>query len=393
MEKLRGWLEHMNTVEPEVGRMVDEADAADVCGAFRIVLPCIASAELLNILLMVCVDGWLRSASRRVYFTLYVSLFAASVACFLYLHVHRGDVQTRPRAILNGQVVYVTFLCLWGTFVTLYDQRATENVSVYVTLVMAVAVLARFRPMQSVCVLGASQLVLLLFFTRFQPERVNNTGNYLNTTFMCVTAIAIACTRYGYRVSEMRSRLIMTRQKEEIERINDRLRYLVDTDELTGLSNRRVLDGALPALFGRCRDEGRPFATLMIDIDDFKAFNDAHGHQMGDRCIREVAEVLRRAVQEVGERLVVRYGGEEFALFAADIDEPRAARLADEICAHVRGLCIEGREGMCYDAVRVSVGWHWGVPGPEARVSEAIARADHALYEAKEGGKDRAVQG
>ena len=98
-------------------------------------------------------------------------------------------------------------------------------------------------------------------------------------------------------------------------------------------------------------------------------------------------------MQEVGERLVVRYGGEEFALFAADIDEPRAARLADEICAHVRGLCIEGREGMCYDAVRVSVGWHWGVPGPEARVSEAIARADHALYEAKEGGKDRAVRG
>lgn len=393
LKNIREWFSRVGAVEPEVGRMVDEADASDVCAAFRIVLPCISAAELLNVLLLAFDGGWLRSTSRRVYFTLYVSLLAASVACFLFLHVHRGDVKTRPRLILNGQVVYVAFLCLWGTFVTLYDQHATENVSVYVTLVMAVAVLARFRPPQSICVLGISQLLLLIFFTRFQTQPVNNTGNYLNTTFMCVTAIAISCTRYGFRASEMRARLIMTRQNEEIERINARLRYLVDTDELTGLSNRRVLDGALPALYDRCRAEGRPFTTLMIDIDDFKAFNDTYGHQMGDRCIREVAEVLRRAVQEIGDRLVVRYGGEEFALFAADIDEARAARLAEEICAHVRGLCFEGREGMCYDAVRVSVGWHWGVPGEGTRVSEAISRADHALYEAKKGGKDRAVRG
>ena len=73
MKKIRDWFARVSAVEPEVGRMVDEAEAADVCAAFRIVLPCISAAELLNVLLLALDGGWLRSASRRIYFTLYVS--------------------------------------------------------------------------------------------------------------------------------------------------------------------------------------------------------------------------------------------------------------------------------------------------------------------------------
>lgn len=393
MEKIKEIWNKFNDVEPEVTQIVDAEDARDVCAAFKIILPFIAAAELVNVIILFTVRGGLITPSRQVYLAMYLSLFAFSVAAYLFFFVHRDDAQARARLILNGQAVYVLFLCLWGTFITLYDQRVTENVSVYVTLVMAVAVLARLRPVQSVCIFGLSQMLLLVFFTRFQPEAVNNTGNYLNTTFMAITAIAIASTRYAYKADEIRARLIMTRQKEEIERINARLRYLVDTDELTGLSNRRVLDGPLPALYERCMREGISFTTLMIDIDDFKAFNDAHGHQMGDRCIREVAEVLRRAGQEFDDALIVRYGGEEFAFFTAGLTQQRAAKLADELCAHMRGLCLRDGKGLFYDAVRVSVGWHWGIPSADGRVAAEISRADHALYEAKKSGKNRSVQG
>ena len=390
MDKLRRLMGHVKGIEPEIAHLVEASDMRDVRATFYVALPFIAFAELINAVLLLTALGGLSTTARKVYFALYVSLFAASVACLLYLLLHRHD-DAHPRRVLNAHLLYVVFLCLWGTFLTIYDQRASENVSVYVTLVMAASVIERMTPRQSVCVLGISQVLLLLFFRTFQPEPVNNLGNYLNTSFMCLTAILISCSRYAYKVDEIRSMQIMTRQKEEIERINARLRYLVDTDELTGLSNRRVLDTELPALFDRCCEQSRPFSALMIDIDDFKAFNDTYGHQVGDRCIHEVAEVLRRAAQEFEERLLVRYGGEEFAVFLACISRDRTAVLADDLCRRVRALCLQTDQGTCYDAVRVSIGWSWCIPGPDVRVSDAISSADRALYRAKREGKDRAV--
>lgn len=390
MDRLRRLLGHVKGTEPDITRLVEESDMRDVRATFYVALPFIAVAELINAVLLLTALGGLSTTARRVYFALYVSLFAASVACLLYLLLHRRDDE-RPRRILNAHLLYVLFLCLWGTFLTIYDQRASENVSVYVTLVMAASVIARMTPLQTVCVLGASQALLLAFFRTFQPEPVNNLGNYMNTSFMCLTAILISCSRYASKVDEIRSLQVMTRQKEEIERINARLRYLVDTDELTGLSNRRVLDAELPALFERCREQRRPFAVLMADIDDFKAFNDTYGHQVGDRCIHEVAEVLRRAAQEFEERLLVRYGGEEFAVFVSGVSRDRIAVLADDLCRRVRALCLQTEQGTCYDAVRMSIGWSWCIPGPDARVSDIISSADRALYRAKREGKDRAV--
>ena len=87
----------------------------------------------------------------------------------------------------------------------------------------------------------------------------------------------------------------------------------------------------------------------------------------------------------------MRYGGEEFAVFVAGISRDRTAVLADDLCRRVRALCLQTDQGTCYDAVRVSIGWSWCIPGPDVRVSDAISSADRALYRAKREGKDRAV--
>ena len=109
MDRLRRLLGHVKGTEPDITRLVEESDMRDVRATFYVALPFIAVAELINAVLLLTALGGLSTTARRVYFALYVSLFAASVACLLYLLLHRRDVE-RPRRILNAHLLYVLFL-------------------------------------------------------------------------------------------------------------------------------------------------------------------------------------------------------------------------------------------------------------------------------------------
>ena len=120
------------------------------------------------------------------------------------------------------------------------------------------------------------------------------------------------------------------------KRYNDHLRRsvretieLAVTDGLTGLYNRRYLDGHMSALVQRAASRQRPLSICMIDIDRFKAINDAHGHEAGDEVLRELARRMRETVR--GADLACRYGGEEFAVIMPDTDPALAAHVAERL--------------------------------------------------------------
>ena len=155
----------------------------------------------------------------------------------------------------------------------------------------------------------------------------------------------------------------------------DRLERMAHTDDLTGLINRRAWDHELEREIGRARRTGSLLAVAMLDLDLFKEYNDRHGHQAGDRVLREAASAWRAVLRDTD--LLARYGGEEFAVALPGCDLEHAGYLVDRL----RDVTPAGQScsaGLAF----------WD--GDET-ADRLLGRADTALYEAKQRGRDRTV--
>ncbi len=158
-----------------------------------------------------------------------------------------------------------------------------------------------------------------------------------------------------------------------------------ETDPLTRLANRRVFDTSIGRGLSLAGAMKRPLSLLMIDIDHFKKVNDTHGHPNGDRALKAVADALIRAFPRRTD-LVVRYGGEEFAVLC-DSGLVAVARLAARLLDAVRALRIPIEQNVI--SLTISAGIAEAKPGETGE--ELLRRADAALYDAKRGGRDRYV--
>jgi diguanylate cyclase (GGDEF)-like protein len=162
------------------------------------------------------------------------------------------------------------------------------------------------------------------------------------------------------------------------------LERLAATDALTGLANRRVFD----AVLARALASGRRPALLLLDVDHFKRYNDALGHQAGDRCLSSIGELLAHVVRHEDD-LAARLGGEEFALMLQHGDPTVAAALAERLRTQLRDRALAHPDSPVSTQVTMSIGYACAEVGESAE--SLYHRADQALYQAKHGGRDRAV--
>jgi len=161
-----------------------------------------------------------------------------------------------------------------------------------------------------------------------------------------------------------------------------------NTDSLTGIANRKYFDYEFGAAAEEARLKKQPLSLLFADIDHFKRFNDAHGHQVGDQVLRLVAQVLTSSVK--GRDLAARYGGEEFAVLLPQTDLEGARHLAEQIRSTVASSRIRLKSnGRHLGAITLSVGC--AQYDPREALSDLIRRADEALYEAKRRGRNRVI--
>jgi diguanylate cyclase len=164
-----------------------------------------------------------------------------------------------------------------------------------------------------------------------------------------------------------------------------RVAALNTIDGLTRLLNREHWERAAELEFHRCRRMGHSAALLMIDVDHFKAINDSHGHATGDAVLRAIAAILRESLRR--NDLPGRYGGEEFGVVLPGVGGPGAAVTAERLRRRVEAAVLEPKVGV---RATVSVGFAaLGSHDPDA--SAWIARADRALYRAKEAGRNRCI--
>jgi len=166
------------------------------------------------------------------------------------------------------------------------------------------------------------------------------------------------------------------------------LQTLAAKDGLTGLANRRAFDQALRAEWARAQRSGKPMSLLFVDVDHFKLFNDKHGHQSGDECLRAVAAIVgAQALRPLD--LAARYGGEEFAIILPETDDNGACEVAERIRKAVMDLKIAHGASRAGSNVTLSVGVATQVPGLDAAPDDLLGLADQALYAAKRLGRNR----
>ncbi|WP_020654081.1 sensor domain-containing diguanylate cyclase [Massilia niastensis] len=164
------------------------------------------------------------------------------------------------------------------------------------------------------------------------------------------------------------------------------LEQLATRDGLTGLANRRCFDETLHAEWTRALRQQQPLSLLMVDVDNFKAYNDAHGHLGGDECLKRVARAVASEMR--ANDLVARYGGEEFAVILPNQSLKGAAIVAERIRCRVEQLQLPCRFATGQH-VTVSIGAATAVAGPDNCASQLVAVADAALYRAKHLGRNR----
>ncbi|HEV2983191.1 MAG TPA: diguanylate cyclase [Vicinamibacterales bacterium] len=188
------------------------------------------------------------------------------------------------------------------------------------------------------------------------------------------------------RPSIVRARV---RTHVELKRTRDLLEQLASVDPLTGVANRRRFDAALQEEWRRTARAGRWLSIAIVDVDDFKRFNDRYGHLAGDDRLRGIAASLARSTRRAGD-LVARYGGEEFGLILPEV-EP--SMMHGVIRALLIGVTADsaGTPAPDTETVTVSVGAVSVKPGRDKTTTGALSAADRLLYQAKAAGRDRGI--
>ncbi|HLO47001.1 MAG TPA: GGDEF domain-containing protein [Kamptonema sp.] len=189
---------------------------------------------------------------------------------------------------------------------------------------------------------------------------------------------------------------LLNQAYQELDEVYRQLQRQASLDGLTQVANRRRFDEYLRQEWLQMARLKAPLSLIMADVDCFKLYNDAYGHQQGDDCLKAVAAAMSQAVRSPSD-LVARYGGEEFVVILPNADAAVALAIAEKICSFVKALAIAHRSSPASEFVSLSLGVACTVPDDKQGISylcspeKLIAAADCALYQAKTQGRDRVV--
>ncbi|MCT7607027.1 GGDEF domain-containing protein [Aliarcobacter butzleri] len=158
-------------------------------------------------------------------------------------------------------------------------------------------------------------------------------------------------------------------------------------DGLTNIRNRRFFDETFEKTFSEIKRDKKSLAVLMIDIDFFKPYNDNYGHGQGDETLRKVAKALEKTIKRASD-FVARYGGEEFVILLKNIDKTGLQTVAKNLLEAIRELKITHEYSKVEDFVTVSIGVSYCSCPDEITKTELLLKADEALYNVKNSGRN-----
>ena len=206
--------------------------------------------------------------------------------------------------------------------------------------------------------------------------------NIAEKTFLGTLCIA----RNIMEVKEVQDELLKTQNK--LMTAIEELKALSTKDGLTEIANRRFFDEYSEKEWKRAQRDKQDFSVIMIDLDNFKSYNDTYGHQQGDACLKKVAKVIERAMKRPAD-LAARYGGEEFALILPETDENGAFSIAERLRQQILDLKLEHKGNTCENWVTISLGVATKTAEPGKSFFNLLNKADKELYTAKKSGRNK----
>lgn len=216
----------------------------------------------------------------------------------------------------------------------------------------------------------------------------------VQNTFSIFAAITIGSfsnrLMENYLRRDFLNAILLEHENKRLQLASEDLRRLSISDPLTGLGNRRQFESKVKQEWMRAMRTQTPIALIFFDIDSFKSYNDTYGHQAGDECLKQIAEVIGGFAHRAGD-VSARFGGEEFVLLLPGTDLAKATAIAEECRIAVEALRLPHEHSSVSEVVTISAGVATMVPGMDTSSKVLITAADRCLYEAKKGGRNRVV--
>ena len=191
-------------------------------------------------------------------------------------------------------------------------------------------------------------------------------------------------------LARVKTHLTIRHLQKELEARNRELARLVNIDGLTQIANRRYFDTYLQQEWLRSVREQHHISLIFIDLDHFKLYNDHYGHQAGDDCLKQVAQVFEQVARRPAD-VAARYGGEEFVILLPNTDEHGAEHVAKDIQETLRQLQIPHAQSPVSPSVTCSMGIVCTIPSQAVSAETFVAIADEAVYKAKAQGRNQCV--
>jgi diguanylate cyclase (GGDEF)-like protein len=298
--------------------------------------------------------------------------------------------------------LYAYTFVVWGTVVTLSDQRLYGQVMAFVINLVSISVIFYFNNRMVLRLYGVSAGLLYIGLPLFQSSSDVLVGHYVNLTlFLFFTWVASRilyvnfCSNYYSRIllktshRKLEEQIIQNEKvHRELAQANGELQRLSLMDALTEIPNRRAFDQRMQELLDKSEEPRSLVAILMIDIDYFKPFNDNYGHAEGDRILKEVAQMIQAEME--GERqFAARLGGEEFVVAAFDTGVNGAMELSERIRYRIQQMAVQHEYSEVSPHITVSIGAAAGEAENPGEIAAVMELADQGLYMAKTSGRNR----
>ncbi|MDO8332281.1 MAG: diguanylate cyclase [Fluviicoccus sp.] len=280
----------------------------------------------------------------------------------------------------------VILSCILLASISSYDKNFSQHAA-YDVIIITTIICFGIRVLFPVCVMIviiSASITMLAAMTLNWSFDLLKLSHYFGLGSLA-TLVIVGLMERQERLAFLQE-LMVSHQTVELDRLNRALDRMAREDPLTGLVNRRGFDETMQIEWDRAKRDQQSMAILYMDIDFFKLYNDTYGHNIGDVCLRRVAQTIKAALRRPAD-LAGRYGGEEFVVLLPNTDRDGAIDVALRILKHVDALALPHSRSKAASFVTLSIGISHLIPDNLLTLKEFIKRADDALYQAKERGR------
>ena len=312
-----------------------------------------------------------------LYLVFHSLILMTSLTVLVLLNRFKNKLTSRLYNYLSEAIVLSGMI--WMAFIGVLDQLTLGNFTSYITIFIVVGIAVLIKSPNNFIVYTIPQVLFLTLSFYFQEDTNMLMDVFVNGTMFYLCVLFISKITYENHLDHIVKNMVL-------EEINKKLEYISNYDFLTGLYNRRYFETILKENVINVTSLSKSAIFLgIMDIDHFKTINDQYGHKTGDLVLEQVAELIRKSIQE--DAIYARWGGEEFVFLFTEKDKVSSHELMEGLRLRIEQaeIYVDGKA----ITMTVSSGITQVLDTSELSFTNAFKNADQALYSAKENGRNR----